>query len=65
MDELLTPEEVAEWFKTSTKMLANDRYLGRGPRFIKVGKYVRYRVADCKAYLDANQYTRTDTRVPA
>ncbi|MCV0334089.1 DNA-binding protein [Microbacterium sp.] len=63
MDELLTPEEVAKWFKTSTQRLANDRYLGQGPRYIKVGKFVRYRLADCQAYLEANQYTRTDTRV--
>lgn len=63
MDELLTPAEVAEWFKTTEKKLANDRYLGRGPRFIKVGKFVRYRRSDCTAYLDENQYTRTDLRV--
>lgn len=63
MDELLTPDQVAEWFQTSTKMLANDRYLGRGPRFIKIGKLVRYRRSDCTAYLDENLHTRTDVRV--
>ncbi len=63
MDELLTPEQVAEWFKTTTKSLANDRYLGRGPRFVKLGRFVRYRLVDCQAYLDENQYTRTDQRV--
>lgn len=63
MDELLTPEQVADWFQTNTRALANDRYLGKGPRFIKLGKFVRYRLVDCQAYLDANQYTRTDQRV--
>lgn len=63
MDELLTPEQVAEWFQTSTKMLANDRYLGKGVPFIKIGKFVRYRLVDCQKYLNENQYTRTDVRV--
>lgn len=63
MDELLTPEQVSEWFQTSTRTLANDRYLGQGPRFIKLGKLVRYRRSDVLAYLDENQYTRTDMRI--
>lgn len=63
MDELLTPEQVAEWFQTSTRSLANDRYLGKGPRFIKLGKLVRYRRSDVLAHLDENVHTRTDTRV--
>lgn len=62
MEDLLTPEEVAEWFHTSTRSLANDRYLGKGPRFIKLGKLVRYARADVLEYLTANQYTRTDVR---
>jgi len=62
MDELLTPEQVAEWFQTSPRTLANDRYLGRGPRFVKIGKAVRYARADCLAYLEANVHTRTDVR---
>lgn len=63
MDELLTPEQVAEWFQTSPRTLANDRYLGQGPRFIKLGKLVRYRRSDVLAYLDENLHTRTDIRV--
>ena len=63
MDELLTPEEVAEYFGTSTRTLANDRYLGKGPRFIKLGKLVRYRRSDVLDFIDANVYTRTDMRV--
>jgi hypothetical protein len=63
MDELMTPEQLAEFLQVSTGTLANDRYLGKGPRFIKLGKLVRYRRADVLAHLDENAYTRTDIRV--
>ncbi|WP_336643501.1 helix-turn-helix transcriptional regulator [Microbacterium sp. MMO-113] len=65
MDELLTPEQLAEFLQVSTASLANDRYLGKGPRFIKLGGRVRYRKADVLAHLDENVHTRTDMRVPA
>ncbi|MFC7942268.1 helix-turn-helix transcriptional regulator [Microbacterium oxydans] len=64
MDELMTPEQLAEYLQVSTGSLANDRYLGKGPRFVKLGaKLVRYRRADVTAWLEENQYTRTDVRV--
>lgn len=64
MDELMTPEQLADYLQVSTKSLANDRYLGKGPRFVKLGaKLVRYRRTDVIAWLEGNQYTRTDVRV--
>lgn len=63
MDELLTPEQLAEYLQVSTAALANDRYLGKGPRFIKLGGKVRYRRSDVLAHLDENVHTRTDMRV--
>lgn len=65
MDELLTPEQLAEYLQVSTASLANLRYLGKGPRWVKVVGKVRYRRADVLAHLDENVHTRTDTRVPA
>lgn len=65
MDELMTPEQLAEFLQVSTGSLANDRYLGRGVRFIKLGKLVRYRRSDVLAHLDENVHTRTDMRVTA
>ncbi|REJ06289.1 DNA-binding protein [Microbacterium bovistercoris] len=62
MDELMTPEQLAEYLQVSTGTLSNDRYLGRGPRFIRVGRKIRYARADVQAYLDANIHTRTDLR---
>ena len=40
--------------------LAQLRYRGNGPKFIKVGGRVLYRWSDVNAYLDANTMTRTD-----
>jgi predicted DNA-binding transcriptional regulator AlpA len=38
----------------SRSTLQSWRYAGRGPRFIKLGRLVRYRVSDVDAYLVAN-----------
>jgi hypothetical protein len=36
------------------RTLRQWRYYGKGPRFVKIGKHVRYRVSDLNAWLDAN-----------
>ncbi len=41
---LATPVEVAEYLHTTTASLAQDRYRGTGPKFIKRGNRVLYRV---------------------
>lgn len=55
-----TPDEVAKYLHVSESSLAQDRYRGTGPRFIKHGRRVLYRWADVHAYLDANTVQRTD-----
>lgn len=40
----------------SRSTLQTWRYSGRGPRFIKLGRMVRYRVADVDAYLNSNTH---------
>jgi len=40
----------------SRSTLQSWRYAGRGPRFIKVGRLVRYRNADVDAYLEAHTH---------
>ncbi|SEC53981.1 helix-turn-helix transcriptional regulator [Arthrobacter woluwensis] len=52
LDELLTAEEIASWLGKSVQSLAQDRYRGVGPAFIRVGtRAVRYRKADVEAWL--------------
>lgn len=59
-DLLHKPEEVMKYLGLdSTGALAQMRYRGTGPRFIKVGKLVRYRDSDIKEWLEENVKERT------
>ena len=52
----LTPAALAARWQLSPRTLANQRYLGVGPAWIKVGGSVRYTVAAVEAY-EAEQLT--------
>jgi hypothetical protein len=60
MADLGTPPEVAEYLHTSVAQLAQFRYRGIGPRFVKVGRRVLYRWSDVADWLDRNTMQRTD-----
>ena len=47
---LLTPTKLAERWGCSTGWLANMRSAGGGPKFLKLGSNVRYRVPDVLEY---------------
>lgn len=49
---LLRPLDVAARIGVPVGTLANWRCDGRGPRYLKVGRHVRYRVEDLEAWLD-------------
>ncbi len=53
-DELIDESALATRLHVSRSTLQSWRYGGRGPRFIKLGRTVRYRNADVDAYLRAN-----------
>jgi Helix-turn-helix domain len=36
------------------RTLRQWRYVGRGPRYVKVERHVRYRISDLDRWLDAN-----------
>jgi predicted DNA-binding transcriptional regulator AlpA len=57
--ELMNAAELGQRLSKSTAALANWRYLGLGPRFVKVGKAVRYRVSDVEAWLDQNTHQQS------
>lgn len=60
-NDTATSKEVAEYLHTTEAGLAQMRYRGIGPKFIRVGtKKVIYRWSDVQAYLDANTMQRTD-----
>lgn len=45
------PLEVAAYLQVEEPTLRNWRYLGRGPKWVKVGGRVRYRWTDVEAYV--------------
>lgn len=61
MDDLLKPDQVASWIQRPVKALAQWRYLGKGPRFLKLeGGHVRYRRSDVEAWLASCERGETD-----
>ena len=47
---MLTSKELAERLRLSEGTLRNWRWLGKGPKWIRVGSRVRYREADVKKW---------------
>lgn len=56
---LAKPDEVAEHLQLPEATLKKWRYLGKGPRYCTVGKYVRYRWSDVEAWLDEQAVGRS------
>jgi hypothetical protein len=54
LGQLLEPHEVAEYLGVPTGTLANWRYQGRGPAFVRHGRFVRYRAVDIATWLQTN-----------
>lgn len=54
MKHLIGTSETADYLGVSEQTLANWRYLGRGPRFYRVGQLVKYDRGDLEAWLDEN-----------
>jgi predicted DNA-binding transcriptional regulator AlpA len=52
--ELLTERQVWNRYGLSISWQRRTRRERRGPRFLKLGKMVRYRRCDIEAYLSAN-----------
>lgn len=49
--ELLTVDEAARWAKVSTSFLNKARISGGGPKFVRLGRAIRYRQADLDAWV--------------
>jgi predicted DNA-binding transcriptional regulator AlpA len=55
VERLLSTEEVAEVLGRPARTLRQWRYLGEGPRYLKVGATVRYRARDIEEWLRAQE----------
>ncbi|WP_367582168.1 DNA-binding protein [Tsukamurella tyrosinosolvens] len=60
MNVYATPSEVAEALHTTVPSLAQDRYLGQGLPYTKLGRRVLYSWADVYDYLDAHRVVPGD-----
>lgn len=51
--DLVDESRLAARLGVSRSTLQSWRYSGRGPRYVKIGRFIRYRNADIEAYLRA------------
>ena len=65
MSELMQPDALAARWGKTTHALAQMRYRGNGPRFVKIGKSIFYRVGDVLEFEESQVRTRTDDEVSA
>ena len=61
--QLYTTEEAASLLRVSRSFLMKARLRGDGPRYLKVGRAVRYREADLLDWLRSRGRTSTSERV--
>jgi excisionase family DNA binding protein len=51
-NNLLSPDELADYLKVPVKTIYNWRSEGKGPRGLRIGRHVRFRASDIEAWLD-------------
>ena len=56
----LTEIEVSDIINVPRRTLQAWRYQGRGPRYVKLGGSVRYRVTDLEKFLETRTRTTSD-----
>ncbi len=52
MKELYSTKEVAAIFGLKPSFLAKQRQMRSGPKYLKIGKLVRYRLNDVRVWID-------------
>ena len=55
----LTTIEAARFLNLKPATLGQWRWNGRGPRFVKIGRSCRYRLADLEAFLEERVFSST------
>jgi hypothetical protein len=62
-DQLLTQDDLAPRIKVQTKTLEAWRYRGGGPKFVRVGRLIRYRPSDVQEWLTSRTVHSTSEEV--
>ena len=60
VERLRSTDEVSRVLVIPAGTLANWRWMGTGPRFLRVGRHVRYRRTDVEAWIDAQVHAAAD-----
>lgn len=59
MGENLTTKQAADFLQVKDSTLEQWRWSGKGPRFIKLNRSVRYRKSDLDNFIEARIYGST------
>lgn len=51
-DNLLTPKQLAKYLGIATYTLSQYRIQGCGPKYLKLGRVIRYRPSDVQEWID-------------
>jgi hypothetical protein len=66
VERYLNTAEAAEFLRLSTRTLEKRRCTGGGPRYRKLGRRIRYTMADLEAWVEARNFEMTsDPDYPA
>lgn len=59
LPRLLSQKDLAQYLGKSTAWCERARWAGEGPRFVKLGRHVRYKAEDVLEWIEANAKTST------
>jgi predicted DNA-binding transcriptional regulator AlpA len=65
MQPLVTQRQAAEMLCLSERTLERFRVSGSGPKFVRMGKSVRYRLSDVEAWIASRVVGSTSERTAA
>ena len=57
MSDTMTSKEAAGYLRTSDAVLQQWRYLGKGPKYYKLGRKVIYKRTDLDAWMESQAVT--------
>ena len=60
--QTLTEEQAARYVNYSIPFLRLTRRENRGPAFLRIGRSIRYRIADLDAWMAAHRVTTRDAK---
>lgn len=59
LPRLMNQRDFANYVGKSTAWCERARWAGQGPKFIKLGRHIRYRAEDVEAWINGNVRTST------